>query len=433
MGSQATLISGPDLSQLAPAWSAPSPPVVSQATASTSIPVVDHLAPWRAHAPVVFALGLQKTGTTLAGAALAAAMNVRYSPEAAMDCCVANGWEDCARNHDDYEKKYNFLSHGMFFSDLRTIEQRGQNIHRFFERCADHTMLGPGKEVTNTETGLTEMKRFPITVLKADEMMPDSLSLANFARAQKLNIRLIFVSRHPLTVIRATQSWVAERQAQGKHVKLNPGVHEISALWRRAARTYYDTEKCTSESADPGALTGHPRWGPNGPPECVFAAFLRFEDLMDAPHETVAAVYTTLFPRNGGHFPGAAAQGRPIRDSPMPDGWRDRVTWAMTQKGNHIDSFVRHSSVNETFTAEDIQTVRNDGGAELMAHFNYTFQDVWAEPAAWADYANFEPQGPEAGPVPTYGAMPSPSPFIYEGHYSGYTEATARPSPSPSA
>ena len=153
------------------------------------------LAPWRAHAPAVFTLGLQKTGTTLAGAVLSAAMNVRYSPEAAMDCCIANGWESCARNHEDYKEKYNFLGHGMFFSDLRAVEQRGQNMHRFFARCAHHTLLGPEQQVVNTETGLYEPKRWPITVLKADEMMPDSLSLANFARAQKLNLRFIFVTR----------------------------------------------------------------------------------------------------------------------------------------------------------------------------------------------------------------------------------------------
>ena len=111
------------------------------------------LAPWRAHAPAVFTLGLQKTGTTLAGAVLSAAMNVRYSPEAAMDCCIANGWERCARNHEDYKEKYNFLGHGMFFSDLRAVEQRGQNMHRFFARCAHHTLLGPEQQVVNTETG----------------------------------------------------------------------------------------------------------------------------------------------------------------------------------------------------------------------------------------------------------------------------------------
>ena len=97
-------------------------------------------------------------------------------------------------------------------------------MHRFFSRCAQHTLLGPEQQVENTETGLLEPKRFPITVVKADEMMPDSRSLANFARAQKLNLRLIFVTRHPLSVIRATQSWVAERKAQGKHVKMHPGV-----------------------------------------------------------------------------------------------------------------------------------------------------------------------------------------------------------------
>ena len=88
---------------------------------------------------------------------------------------------------------------------------------------------------------------------------------------------------------------------------------------------------------------------------------------------------------------------------------------------------------------EDIKHVHHDGGRELMAHFNYTMSDVWAEPAQWADYATFEPETPQASPEPQAdGAMPSPSPFIYEGFaaneaYEGYARVRSRPSPSPSA
>ena len=109
----------------------------------------------------------------------------------------------------------------------------------------------------------------------------------------------------------------------------------------------------------------------------------------------------------------------------------------MTQKGNHIDSFVRHSSVNESFTDDDIKAVHHDGGRELMAHFNYTMSDVWAEPATWADYATFEPEALPTSPEPeSHGALPSPSPFIYEGYYNGYARVKStpgsRPSPAPS-
>ena len=49
--------------------------------------VPDIYAPWRMHAPTAFVMGLQKSGTTLVGATLAAAMGTPYEPEAVGDCC----------------------------------------------------------------------------------------------------------------------------------------------------------------------------------------------------------------------------------------------------------------------------------------------------------------------------------------------------------
>ena len=63
-----------------------------------------------------------------------------------------------------------------------------------------------------------------------------SFTLANFARAQKLNLRFIFVTRHPLTVIRATQEWIADKQSHGKHKQWDTSVAEIAKMWRKAAR-----------------------------------------------------------------------------------------------------------------------------------------------------------------------------------------------------
>lgn len=63
-------------------------------------------------------------------------------------------------------------------------------------------------------SGKTEMKRFPITVLKADECMPDSLSLANFARAPEHATHLCDTP----SAFRCpgdSKSWIAERQLQG--------------------------------------------------------------------------------------------------------------------------------------------------------------------------------------------------------------------------
>ncbi len=188
--------------------------------------VPDIYAPWRMHAPTAFVMGLQKSGTTLVGATLAAAMGTPYEPEAVGDCCKALDMEGCARKAEEYEQTYNFLPHGKFYS---------KDISKFFEKCSDSTLLKPPQEVPirdsagnavasstcgNPEgTPCTEMKRFPITLLKADEMTPDAPAFANFARAQRLNFQLVYVTRHPLTVIRATQEWIADKQSHGIRIK----------------------------------------------------------------------------------------------------------------------------------------------------------------------------------------------------------------------
>lgn len=347
-------------------------------------PTDDLLAPWRLANPVMLTTGLQKTGTTLAGAVFAAAMGVRYSPEAAQDCCVALGWDNCFRNQTDIKRHYNFPAHGMFFSDLHGHTK----MSRFFEKCKEHTLLGPEIQLSGETT------RRPVNVLKADDMLPDALTFANFARAERLNMRLIFVTRHPLTTIRATQAWIWDKQARGEHKHWKSSVPHLASNWRRAARTYADTPQCTSEGYMPGGLSDHPR-PPPGQEKCIFAAVIRYEDLMDAPHDTIAAVYKTMFPRNGGHFPGRP----PPRDDPLPDGWRERVDMAMARSENHVDAFMRRGSVNETFTDEDLTSVGKDGGHELMAKFRYSMADVWEEPAI-DSFSSGGPFSLEASPSP---------------------------------
>ena len=85
-------------------------PPAQQAPMVPAVP--DIYAPWRMHAPTAFVMGLQKSGTTLVGATLAAAMGTPYEPEAVGNCCKALDMEGCARKAEEYEQTYNFLPHG---------------------------------------------------------------------------------------------------------------------------------------------------------------------------------------------------------------------------------------------------------------------------------------------------------------------------------
>merc|ERR1719331_3609884 len=184
-------------------------PPAQQAPMVPAVP--DIYAPWRMHAPTAFVMGLQKSGTTLVGATLAAAMGTPYEPEAVGDCCKALDMEGCARKAEEYEQTYNFLPHGKFYS---------KDISKFFEKCSDGTLLKPPQEV-------------PIRDAAGNAVAP---AFANFARAQRLNFQLVYVTRHPLTVIRATQEWIADKQSHGKHKQWDTSVAEIAKMWRKAAR-----------------------------------------------------------------------------------------------------------------------------------------------------------------------------------------------------
>ena len=106
-------------------------------------------------------------------------------------------------------------------------------------------------------------------------MTPDAPAFANFARAQRLNFQLVYVTRHPLTVIRATQEWIADKQSHGKHKQWDTSVAEIAKMWRKAARLATEAPLCVSASKNPGSLTTP---GPADGPRCTFAAMVRYED-----------------------------------------------------------------------------------------------------------------------------------------------------------
>ena len=72
------------------------------------------------------------------------------------------------------------------------------------------------------------------------------------------------------------------------------------------------------------ALTTDPDRDPNPNPN-PNPNQVRYEDLMADPHTATVDLYSKLFPRSGGHFPGRPA---PPRSAAFPAGWHERVSKA---------------------------------------------------------------------------------------------------------
>ena len=81
---------------------------------------------------------------------------------------------------------------------------------------------------------------------------------------KRLNIKLLFLVRHPLTNIRALQSW---------HLPKNATATTYLALkWQRVARVYLDQQRTAA----------------------IFAAHMRFEDLLSSAEQTLQRVLADL-------------------------------------------------------------------------------------------------------------------------------------------
>ena len=331
------------------------------------------LAPWRGKIPTVFVTGLEKSGTNMMAAAFAGAMGVSYQSEAVSRCCVALDKAMCAKEASDIETTYNFLPNGHFFS---------RDISRFFDKCKDHTLLdvprqmkmkGGTQQMCDGDPKIGEWDgctvRPPVRVLRADELLPDANAFATYIGSEHLNMKLIFVTRHPLTVIRSTQSWVRQLQEKGKHANWPTSVSAIAHMWRKSARVYRDSPECSryagaSREARPG---NHKHY------ECTFAAVVRFEDLSASPRDIIVPLYKKLFPMSGGHFPGRPAP----RDGGLPNGWEERMQEAIEMQTSHQSKYERAHFVNKTYTDKELDMVTEKGGDQLMAKFNYTLADVF--------------------------------------------------------
>ena len=70
----------------------------------------------------------------------------------------------------------------------------------------------------------------PLSVLKADVMVAHAARFHFFILSKRLNIKLLFLVRHPLTNIRALQSWFV---TPGHKSKTNNGsTTELARKWQ---------------------------------------------------------------------------------------------------------------------------------------------------------------------------------------------------------
>ena len=91
-----------------------------------------------------------------------------------------------------------------------------------------------------------------------------------FILSKRLNIKLLFLVRHPLTNIRALQSWSGHLTKTQKATAT--ATSDLARKWQRVARVYLDQQ----------------------PTAAIFAAHMRTEDLLCSPVQTLQRVLADL-------------------------------------------------------------------------------------------------------------------------------------------
>jgi len=274
---------------------------------NASAPDASSLAPWQCATcrPTVYAMGLQKAGTTFMSSSLADALQTKYTREAVYTCCHNKCLPDKCHKWKDEQDGDDHYDHwpGVDF---------GGDMAQYFARCGPFSL---------DKTG-------PYGVMKADDMLPYAVPFHRFVGHEHLSMRLLFLVRHPFGNIRSLQSWYISKNTS------DPGrlkVEVLAGLWARAARVYLDNPH-------------------------IFAAHMRYEDLMARPVETIKQVGATLF------FTTGAFELPPGGEEALLEGFDIQVKPA----GTYPTFF------NETETA----VVLDLCGTE-MASLNYSVADQW--------------------------------------------------------
>ena len=140
---------------------------------NASTPDAASLAPWQCATcrPTVYAMGLQKAGTTFMSSALAEALQTKYTPEAVYTCCHNHCHPDKCGSFEDEQDGGDHWP-GVDF---------GGDMAQYFARC------GP---LSLDQTG-------PYGVIKADDMLPYAVPFHRFVGHEHLSLRLLFRAPAP--------------------------------------------------------------------------------------------------------------------------------------------------------------------------------------------------------------------------------------------
>ena len=245
--------------------------IASDASSSTAAPMQ------------VFALGWQKSGSTIMTTLLGHGLNVSYITEAVETCCCAG--IECASTDD-----------GSFAR----------------QQCTDqHRLMGPlwGGDIGRYAAACAAELAAPI--LKADDMIWQFDDLYRHVRSLPLSaptagIQFVFFVRHPFYNIRSLLAWCAPRPEECR------GRVEH---WRREGNNnrlflrIYADQRDDSIAAEPVTLARAWKAAANvylSDPS-RFATVMRYEDMLKEPGQsaasTIEAAYASWYRRQAGMYP----------------------------------------------------------------------------------------------------------------------------------
>ena len=184
-------------------------------------------------------------------------------------------------------------------------------------------------------------------------MVAHAASFHSFILSKRLNIKLLFLVRHPLTNIRALQSWRrvsknATATTYRSHLSKNAATTTyLARKWQRVARVYLDQQ----------------------PTAAIFAAHMRFEDLLCSPEQTLQRVLTDLLSHQQMH---TSADLLPALNATS---WKALSNVLKVQQ-QPMGKYEHSMYVNATYGASELAAVLDICEPE-MATFNYYAGDVY--------------------------------------------------------
>ena len=185
-------------------------------------------------------------------------------------------------------------------------------------------------------------------------MMAHAASLHSFILSKRLNIKLLFLVRHPLTNIRALQSWRrvsknATATTYRSHLSKNAATTTyLARKWQRVARVYLDQQ----------------------PTAAIFAAHMRFEDLLCSPEQTLERVLADLVSHQQMH---TSADSLPELNATS---WKASLSSVLKVRHQPMGAYEHSVYVNATYEAAELAAVLDICEPE-MAAFNYYAGDVY--------------------------------------------------------